>query len=100
MAAQADIDFEKDLWSAAVSLRGTVGPADYKHYVLPLLSLRYLSLRYEARQAQLKRLLADPKSDYHTGDPEIDREILEDPAEYAAENVFVVPEEASWERNA
>ena len=47
MSPQADINFERELWETAVTLRGTVAPADYKHHVLPLLFLRYLSLRYE-----------------------------------------------------
>jgi type I restriction enzyme M protein len=81
MPAQADINFERELWEAAVNLRGTVAPADYKHYVLPLLFLRYLSLRYEQRYRQLKAALKDPGSDYYTGDPEIDAETLADPVE-------------------
>ena len=103
MPTQADINFEKELWETAVTLRGTVAPADYKHFVLPLLFLRYLSLRYEERYQQLELLLADPKSHYYTGDPAIDREILTDPGEYALANVFVLPEEATWDylrRNA
>ncbi len=51
MAALADLQFERELWDPAVNMRGTVSPADYKHYVLPLLFLRYLSLRYENRYA-------------------------------------------------
>jgi type I restriction enzyme M protein len=97
MPAQADIDFERELWEAAVNMRGTVAPADYKHYVLPLLFLRYLSLRYEQRYRQLKVELKDPGSDYYTGDPEVDAEILEDPTEYELANVFVIPKEASWD---
>lgn len=96
MPAKADIDFERELWETAVTLRGTVAPADYKHYVLPLLFLRYLSLRYEQRRTRLALLLKEPNSIYYTGDPEIDAEVLEDPAEYLKENVFIVPEEASW----
>jgi len=37
----------KELWQAAVNLRGSIEPADYKRYVLPLIFLRFLSLRYE-----------------------------------------------------
>jgi type I restriction enzyme M protein len=72
-------------------------PADYKHYVLPLLFLRYLSLRYEERRRQLTTFLRDPSSEYYTGDPEADREILDDPTEYEAASVLVVPREASWD---
>jgi hypothetical protein len=35
------------LWQAAVNLRGSIEPADYKRYVLPIIFLRFLSLRYE-----------------------------------------------------
>ena len=97
MTAQADIDFERELWETAVTLRGTVAPADYKHYVLPMLFLRYLSLRYEQRHQQLELLLKDPKSDYFTGNADVDREILADPVEYESQSVLVVPTEASWD---
>jgi len=103
LTAQADIIFERELWETAVTLRGTVAPADYKHYVLPLLFLRYLSLRYEQRHQQLEGLLRDPKSEYYTGDHETDAEILEDRTEYEKANVLTVPDEASWDylrRNA
>jgi type I restriction enzyme M protein len=94
--AEADINFERELWEAAVKLRGTVAPADYKHYVLPLLFLRYLSLRYEQRYEQLVLALKDQGSPYYTGDPTIDADILVDPVEYEKENVFIVPEQATW----
>ena len=63
MPTQVDINFERELWEAAVNLRGTVAPADYKHYVLPLLFLRYLSLRYEQRHQQLETALKDPANE-------------------------------------
>ena len=97
MSVQAEIQFEKELWETAVSLRGTVSPAEYKHYVLPLLFLRYLSLRYEQRRGEIEAALREPGSEYYTGDPEIDAEILADPSEYLKDNVFIVPVEASWE---
>jgi type I restriction enzyme M protein len=103
MTAQTDINFERELWETAVTLRGTVAPAEYKHYVLPLLFLRYLSLRYEQRRSALQLLLKERGSEYYTGDPSIDAEVLADPSEYEKENVFVVPDEASWDylrRNA
>ena len=51
-----------ELWQAAVNLRGSIEPADYKRYVLPIIFLRFLSLRYERRRAELERLIADPAS--------------------------------------
>jgi type I restriction enzyme M protein len=53
----------KELWQAAVTLRGSIEPADYKRYVLPIIFLRFLSLRYEKRRAELEALVADRKSE-------------------------------------
>lgn len=47
---------------------GNIAPTDYKHYVLPLLFLRYLSLRYEERYEELEEQVHDPASDYYTED--------------------------------
>jgi type I restriction enzyme M protein len=87
----------KELWEAAVRLRGSIEPADYKRYVLPIIFLRFLSLRYEARRRELEALLDDPSSDYHTTSPEERDVVLEDPDEYRAAGAFVVPESARWD---
>jgi type I restriction-modification system DNA methylase subunit len=54
----------RELWQAAVTLRGSIEPADYKRYVLPIIFLRFLSLRYDKRRAELEALVADKNSDY------------------------------------
>jgi type I restriction enzyme M protein len=87
------VELTKELWQAAVTLRGSIEPADYKRYVLPIIFLRFLSLRYEKRRAQLEKLIADPKSDYFG-----DKKALDDPDEYRSANTFIVPKEARWER--
>src|SRR6266496_4212279 len=46
----------KELFQAAITLRGSVEPADYKRYVLPIIFLRFLSLRYDRRRAELEAL--------------------------------------------
>jgi type I restriction enzyme M protein len=89
------IDLTKELWQAAVQLRGSIEPADYKRYVLPIIFLRFLSLRYEKRRAELEALIAKPGSDYH-GDPSV----LEDPDEYRRASTFIVPPDARWSRIA
>ena len=71
-------EFTKELWQAAVNLRGSIEPADYKRYGLPIIFLRFLSLRYEKRREELERLIADPTSDYFSEDPEVACDILED----------------------
>ncbi len=65
MVAKADINFQKDLFDAATNMRGSVAPADYKHYVLPLIFLRYLSNRYELRKEEIDNLVKDPNSDWY-----------------------------------
>jgi type I restriction enzyme M protein len=87
----------KELWNAAVELRGNIEPSDYKRYVLPLIFLRFLSLRYEKRRSEIDVLIADPQSDFFTTDPKLADTLREDPDLYTASNVFLVPEEARWD---
>src|SRR5438094_3165769 len=84
----------KELWNAAVALRGSIEPADYKRYVLPLIFLRFLSLRYEQRVSEIDAEIADPQSDLFTRDKQLAREIREDPDNFIKKNVFLVQEEA------
>ncbi len=72
---------ERTLFAAADKMRGAMDPGEYKHVMLGLLFLRYVSLRFEQVHAQL------------AGDEYADPE---DPDEYLAENVFYVPKEARW----
>src|SRR5690606_13647345 len=95
-SAQADITFEKELFEAANRMRATVAPADYKHIVLPLIFLRYLSIRYEKRRRELEQMVRDPGSPYYFENPEDANLILEDRDSYIAERVYVVPEQARW----
>src|ERR1035441_289262 len=87
----------KELWNAAVALRGSIEPSDYKRYVLPLIFLRFLSLRFEKRHAEIIAEIADPKSDLHTKDKQLAFDILNDADNYTAKQTFLVPEEARWE---
>ena len=74
---------EKQLWKAADKLRKNIDAAQYKHVVLGLIFLRYISVSFEQLYDKLVKQQADG------ADPE-DRE------EYAAENVFYVPANARW----
>jgi type I restriction-modification system DNA methylase subunit len=82
----------KELWQAAVNLRGSVEPADYKRYVLPIIFLRFLSLRYEKRRAELERAIKEPDSEYFG-----DKRALVDPDEYRSAGAFIIPEAARWD---
>ncbi len=87
----------RELWQAAVNLRGAIEPADYKRYVLPIIFLRFLSLRFESRQRQLESLIGEPGSEYYTTDSEVRESILDDADEYLREGAFVLPSESRWD---
>jgi type I restriction enzyme M protein len=89
-AKELGIDPE-ELWQTADKLRGSIDAAEYKHVVLGLIFLKYISDAFATRREELKAELA---SDDIKG-PEADR-LLESRDEYAAENVFWVPPEARW----
>jgi type I restriction enzyme M protein len=79
----ANVGFEQQLWQAADALRGSMDAAEYKHVVLGLIFLKYISDAFEEKHAQLE-------SERSQGaDPE-------DPDEYRALNIFWVPPEARW----
>ena len=74
---------EAELWRMADALRGSLDAAEYKHVVLGLIFLKYISDAFEERHAKLEVERAEG------ADPE-------DPDEYRAENIFWVPPEARW----
>lgn len=83
---------EQTLWEAADKLRGNQEPSEYKHVVLGLVFLKYVSDRFEERRAAIKVELAEDGID------ELQFAVfLEDRDEYAGHNVFWVPEGARWE---
>jgi type I restriction enzyme M protein len=84
------------LFEAANKLRGSVESAEYKHLVLGLIFLKYISDAFAQRRLQLDAELSDPSADGYLSDPESRLEVLEDRDEYVSENVFWVPEEARW----
>jgi len=79
----ATVGYEAQLWQMADALRGSMDAAEYKHVVLGLIFLKYISDAFEEQHAKLqveKATGADP----------------EDPDEYRAQNIFWVPPEARW----
>jgi type I restriction enzyme M protein len=93
-----DLPFEDELWETAERLRGSVESAEYKHLVLGLIFLKYISDSFERQRAKLDQATRDSDSDLFTGDDAEREEILEDRDEYIQENVFWVPEEARFEQ--
>ncbi len=84
-AGSANLGFEAKLWLTADKLRNNMDAAEYKHVVLGLIFLKYISDSFEEQRA---KLLAG-EGDYEGSNPE-------DPDEYKAENVFWVPADARW----
>jgi len=91
-----DRNFEATLWAAADKLRGTLDAAEYKHVVLGLIFLKYISDAFEERRAELERLSRDPDSELYVPDDAQREQLLEDKDEYASVNVFWVPPKARW----
>jgi len=87
---------EQRLWDAADALRGNQEPSEYKHVVLGLVFLKYISDRFEARRREIQEALADPDSPEYIPNEERRQSFLEDRDEYAGTNVFWVPAEARW----
>ncbi|WGH83169.1 type I restriction-modification system subunit M [Auritidibacter ignavus] len=82
---------EQTLWEAADKLRGNQEPSEYKHVVLGLVFLKYVSDRFEERREQLKVELSEEGIK-----PERAESFLEERDEYTSKNVFWVPEKARW----
>ena len=77
----ANLGFEDKLWNAADKLRGTMDAAEYKHVVLGLIFLKYISDSFLEKFNELKeKKYANPEDIY----------------EYLAENIFWVPPESRW----
>ena len=92
-------DIKKTLWATADKLRVNLDAAEYKHLVLGLIFVKYISDTFLAKQIELKQRLRDPKDEYYFGeasDVELAKE-LELRDYYTATNVFWVPESARWE---
>ncbi|MCX6690845.1 MAG: class I SAM-dependent DNA methyltransferase, partial [Methanoregula sp.] len=72
--------------------------AEYKHVVLGLIFLKYISDAFEERHYTLDHDLSDPASQWYIREPQARYLALEDPDEYRMENIFWVPKEARWEK--
>jgi len=92
----ARLGFEQTLWQMADKLRNNMDAAEYKHVVLGLIFLKYISDAFEERHRQLEMWSADPKSEFYVKEPEARYGVVEDRDEYLAENIFWVPKDARW----
>ncbi len=87
----SDLSYADTLWKAADALRGQVDAAEYKHVVLGLLFLKYISDSFQSRRDELE---AELTKDGIQG-KQLEK-LLESRDEYTAERVFWVPPESRW----
>ena len=99
MENNKNADFKQTLWKTADSLRAQMDAAEYKHLVLGLLFLKYISDTFTGQKEHIKKLVTDPKSDFFINEnlSDINEKDLEDRDYYTQDNVFWVPESARWE---
>jgi type I restriction enzyme M protein len=88
---------EQTLWDAADKMRGNLEAGEYKHVVLGLVFLKYVSDAFEERRAWLEAATADPTNEnFYVAKADRRTSIIEDRNQYASDNVFWVPAEARW----
>lgn len=93
----APLGIEQTLWAAADKLRGNLESSEYKHVVLGLIFLKYVSDAFAERHAELAGLVTDEGSEYFMPTDDAREVVLESRDEYTAEGVFWVPPEARWD---
>jgi len=94
---QKDIPLEQSLWLTADKLRKNMDAAEYKHVVLGLIFLKYISDSFDERHLQLVKEFSDPKSDWYVAEESVRYDSIEDVDEYRSVNVFYVPKKARWD---
>lgn len=92
-------DIKKTLWATADKLRANMDAAEYKHIVLGLIFLKYISDTFQMRRDELSRRFADKNDDYYIADADAETlaKELEDRDYYKEINAFWVAEAARWE---
>lgn len=95
-ASQAQ-GLESSLWDAANQLRSNMDAAEYKHVVLGLIFLKYVSDIFTKRRAELETLTHDESSDYFMPNEAARLSVLESRDEYTSQGVFWIPEGNRWE---
>ena len=89
---------DKRLWTTANRLRPILDAAVYKHVVLGLIFLKYVSDAFKESRAELEQQFHDPSHDYYLGgDESLIPEELEARDYYTEKNVFWVPALARWD---
>ncbi|TOO95600.1 restriction endonuclease subunit M [Vibrio parahaemolyticus] len=98
-------ELESKLWTAADKLRSTLDAAQYKHAVLGLIFVKYVSDAFKLRQEEIKADLANPDHEYYLDPADFSEEELADEIAveleqrdfYTEKNVFWLPTESRWQ---
>lgn len=91
-------DIKVTLWKSADKLRAQMDAAEYKHIVLGLIFLKYISDSFTSQQDKIREMISDPDSDFFISEHPSEYESeLEERDYYAQDNVFWVPKESRWE---
>lgn len=99
------VELDKKLWTAADKLRSTLSAAEYKHAVLGLIFVKYISDAFKVRCDELEADLKNPDHDYYLAADDFDspeeyelelKNELEVRDYYTEKNVFWVPERSRW----
>jgi type I restriction enzyme M protein len=95
-STSANLGFEDKLWAAADKLRGNMDASEYKHVVLGLVFLKYISDAFMEKYELIGQETSNPKSEYYVKEEGARYGVAEDRDEYLADNIFWVPPEARW----
>jgi type I restriction enzyme M protein len=93
----AAASLEDALWESANRLRSSMDAAEYKHVVLGLIFLKYVSDVFEQQRQKLDALSRDSTTDFYMPTEEARKSLLEDRDEYTGEGVFWMPEGHRWD---
>lgn len=92
-------DLEKKLWTSANKLLPSLDAAVYKHVVLGMVFVKYVSDSFETRRQELREAFTNPDNDYFLGE-DVEQDIIDEELEtrdyYTEKNVFWVPQAARW----
>ena len=92
-------NIKKTLWATADKLRANMDAAEYKHIVLGLIFLKYISDTFQLRRDELSQRFIDEQDEYYLADADAQAlaQELEDRDYYKVVNAFWVPPAARWE---
>lgn len=91
-----DTSIKQKLWKTADQLRSNMDASQYKHVVLGLIFLKYISDSFDSQRENLEHRFQEPQDEYYLSDKSLIKKELEDRLYYKADNVFWVSATARW----